>query len=181
MNYSEFYKNKGNNDKLESQCKECMSRYRKERRVLLKREAMIFFGGRCTHMDNGIQCAKNADDDLDELELIHPNDDGNEHRNLISKEQKGQAFYKALKDRGYVTDGYDVKVMCKSHHHSLDNTGKKHPRYKEGNFNNPDWLKKKYNTMTIQEIADECGVSRNTISYRMIAFGYLRRKPGQRP
>jgi len=180
---SEFHKCKSRKDGLDSWCKKCVYKSRKERRIFLKKEVMIFFGSQCAYMKNGIQCSKNVVDDLDKLELCHPNGDGNEHRNLISNGQTGYLFYKALKDRNWNTDGYVIEVRCKSHHRSLDFSGKKsynygkygrlHPRYKKGRFNDPIWLKERYvdDKMTSREIADLCGVSRRTISRRIVKFG----------
>jgi hypothetical protein len=134
--------------------------------------AMLKFGGRCIHVDNGIRCVKNSIYNLDELDLAHPNGDGKVHRALISNRCGGVYFYQALKDRDWDTDGFDVQVMCKLHHANLD-------RYKKGKFNNPDWLRKKYAVMSTQEIADLCGVSCTLIRNRMIKFKLERRKRGQ--
>lgn len=51
----------------------------------------------------------------------------------------------------------------------------------KGEFDDPVWLKKKYETMSIQKIADLCGVSYETIKKRIIKFNISRRKPWQRP
>jgi hypothetical protein len=145
---------------------------------------MNVFGGKCVHTDNGIQCSKNSIDDLKELHLMHPNNDGNAHRDLISNGQRGYPFYQALKKRNWNTDGFVVEVRCKSHHHSFDTKGKcgkLSSRYKKGKHNNPDWLKEKYETMALQDIADLCEVSNRTILNRMIKFGHPRRKSWQRP
>ena len=60
------------------------------------------------------------------------------------------------------------------------NRGSSNLHYKQGKFNNPDWLEKKYKTMTMQGIADLCGVSIGTIRNRMNEFG-TKRKRGPRP
>jgi hypothetical protein len=184
---SEFHKNKTHKDGLHYYCKECIHKDR----IDLKLEAINAFGGRCIHINNGIQCPKNITDNPEEMELSHPNGDGDAHRDLISKGRKGYYFYRALQKIGYDTGKFVVQVMCRFHHRSFDNSGKKHPRYgkygksnplyKQGKFNNPSWLKKKYETMILQEIADLCGVSTSTIYSRMVEFGYSRRKPGQSP
>jgi len=105
----------GKNFKLNERVK----RYRRK----LKYNTMMAFGGRCVHP----RCDKNADENLDELHLIHPNQDGNEHRTLISKGYMASLFYSALKKRGWNTDGFKVVVMCKSHHNVLDKSGENAP------------------------------------------------------
>lgn len=183
--YSEFYKAKSAKDGLDYRCKKCISKYQKKRNVDLKREAMIAFGSQCAYIGkNGIQCSKNVDDNLDELELSHPNNDGDAYRALICNGQCGSPFYKALKDRTWDTNGFVVEVRCRTHHRRLDKSGKYGNRsssYKGGKHNNPAWLKRKYETMTLQEIADLCGVSLSTVYNRMIEFGHPRRKQNQRP
>jgi len=216
LDYSEFYRYEKSRDGLSSRCKECVSKYQKEKNVLLKREAMNAFGGRCNYInENGTQCSKNAIDNIEDLDLIHPNGDGNEHRALISNRQGSSPFYRALKKGGWKTGKFVVKVMCRSHHLMFDRSGKKHPlygtsrsketktkigianigkknpnygkygnlnpAYKKGKFNNPIWLKKKYETMTQQEIADLCRVSLGLIRRRFKEFNIERRKRGQRP
>lgn len=177
LDCSEFYKNKNSKDGLGYQCKECERKYKEEKWASLKLEAINTFGGQCAHIDeNGIRCLKNSIDDLDELELSHPNGDGNEHRNLISDGRKGYRFYRALKRRNWNTDGYVIKVMCKSHHSSFDKSGKKHPNYKDGKFNDPIWLRKRYvdDLMTQRKIGDLCGVSHQTIGRRINKFNIQR-------
>jgi len=181
LDYSKFYKNKAHNDGQCSQCKECMSKYQKKRCADLKLEAINAFGGQCVYMENGVQCYKNSKNDLQDLELSHPNGDGNEHRALISNGYGGYKFYRALQKLDWNTGKFVVEIRCKTHHHSFDNSGKKHPQYKEGKFNDSVWLKKKYENMTIQKIANLCGVSDSLIRRRMVKFGHLRRKPGQHP
>jgi hypothetical protein len=103
-------------------------------------------------------------------------------RECVSED--GYPFYQALKKRNWNTDGFVVEVRCKSHHHSFDTKGKcgkLSSRYKKGKHNNPDWLKEKYETMALQDIADLCEVSNRTILNRMIKFGHPRRKSWQRP
>lgn len=95
--------------------REWMRRHREKN----KYEAMMAFGGRCNHPE----CDKNADEHLGDLHLIHPNRDGNEHRILVSNGLTGLSFYRALKRRGWNTDGFEVVVMCKSHHYSHDMKG----------------------------------------------------------
>ena len=181
LDSSEFHKNKQFKDGLQYVCKECVHKDRTD----LKREAMIYFGGQCVHTENGIQCSKNYIDDLDELDLSHPNNDGDSHRDLISNGHTGYSFYKALKDRGWGTDGFDVQIVCRSHHTILDHSGKKYNKsnlkHRKGKFNDPVWLEKKYETMTMEEIAIECGVSEGTIRNRIIEFKIERRKPGASP
>lgn len=182
LDYSEFHKNRTAKDGLDVRCKECASKYQKEKREMLKWETMMAFGGRCTHIDeNGIRCDKNVFTDLKELHLTHPHDNGNDHRNLISNGQRGRDFYKALKKRNWNTDGFIVEIMCSSHHSSFDIRGKKNHNYKDGKHNNPTWLEQKYKTMTQQEIGDLCGVSGRTISDRMEKFNQPRRPRGKRP
>lgn len=206
----EFHKDKTHKDGLQSWCKACGRKYQKEIRELLKRETMLSFGGRCVHIDeNGVKCSKNVKDNLRELHLIHPNDDGDEHRNLISNGQAGYMFYRELKKRNWNTDGFVIEIRCKTHHHSLDNSGNKNPlygtfhsketkakmretntgknnpmygKYKKGKFNDPVWLRKKYINciMSSYEIAKECGVSYQTILSRMKEFNIPRRKRGSR-
>lgn len=184
LDHSEFSKDKSRKDGLYLWCKECDSRYHKEKYMLLKREVIDAFGGRCSYVDkHGVRCSKNSVNDLKDLELSHPNGDGDAHRSLISNGRTGSSFYRALKKQNWNTDGFDVVVMCKSHHHSLDKTGQKHPLYKEGNHNNSVWLRKRYvdDVMTLQEIADKCGTDASLIWRRMIKFNIHRRKPGKRP
>jgi hypothetical protein len=164
---SEFSKGEIYEDDLQCWCRDCISEYQKKKRINIKQEAMIFFGGQCVNIDkNGMQCLKNVKDNLDELELSHPNNDGDAHRDLISDGEKGHHFYEALKKRGWDTDGYKVEVMCSSHHRSLD-------RHTTGKHNNPVWLKERYidDDMTQREIAGICGVSQSTISNRLGKFG----------
>jgi len=183
--YSEFHKDKTHSNGIRSRCKECTIIDHREENVILKQEVMTAFGGRCVHVDkNGIQCTKNLVNDFPNLDLIHPNGDGDEHRALINNGRHGYSFYRALKKRSWDTDGFVVQIMCKSHHRSLDHSGTKHSnygKYKKGKFNSPNWLKKKYETMTLQEIADLCGVCESTIFDRMVRFNISRRKRGSRP
>jgi len=185
LDHSEFHKNKQSKDGLNYRCKRCKSKYDRERRISLKREAINAFGGRCINIDaNGVQCSKNSIDDLEDLHLIHPNGDGDVHRNLISNGKGSLPFYRALKKRGWNTGKFVVQVMCASHHHIFDKSGKKNPNYgrrgkldpnyKKGKFNDPVWLREKYKIMTAQEIADLCGVSIGTIRNRIKKFAISR-------
>ena len=191
LSYSDFHKNKNVNNGLHSWCTKCRSKDRKERRILLKQEIIEAFGSRCVYIDkNGNQCLKNIKDNLEELELSHPNNDGGEHRKSISSGRGGYSFYKSLKKRNWNTDGFVIEVRCKSHHSSFDRKGKKNPSYgkygklnplyKNGKFNDPDWLKKKYVIMSLREIADECGVGCTLILNRMKEFNISRRRSWMR-
>ena len=177
----EFSIDRSRKDRLCLWCKKCVSKYQKEKRASLKKEAMIFFGGQCVYVNkNGVRCSKNAVDNLEELVLSHPNNDGNKHRNLISNGQKGDSFYTALKKRKWKTDGFVVEVMCKFHHDSSSsNPGRKR---QSGKFNDPIWLRKRYidDMKTSQAIGTECGVSSQTILNRMRRFNIDRRKRGRR-
>jgi len=182
LDRSEFYRDRTCRDGLYPWCKECKSEYQKEMHTDLKIETMIVFGSQCMHVNNnGVRCSKNVIDNLDKLELCHPNGDGNAHRDLISNGYKGYPFYRALKNQDWDTNGYDIEIRCTSHHLVLDRSGKKNSNYKKGKFNNKDWLKKKYETMSLKDIAIECGVCSVTILNRMKKFGHPRRKPWQRP
>ena len=82
----------------------------------LKHEAMEAFGGKC------IICGAS---DLSKLHLTHPNGDGYQHRTLISRGRGGVAFYRALRNREWGTDGFELVVMCISCHNIHDFTGSK--------------------------------------------------------
>lgn len=172
---SEFCKAERYDNGLKSWCKECNLKYYKKWAINLKREVMTAFGGICVHVENGIQCSKNAINNLDDLELSHPNNDGEEHRNLISNGHAGVSFYRELKKLNWNTSGFVVEVRCKKHHRILDKSGEKSYLYKEGLFNNQNWLEKKYKVMTSRQIADLCSVSHMTILRRMRKFNILRR------
>lgn len=47
------------------------------------------------------------------------------------------------------------------------------------NINNSDWLREQYQSRSIQSIADELGVARNSIRNRMIKFGIARHSQGE--
>lgn len=46
-------------------------------------------------------------------------------------------------------------------------------------LNDADWLSKEYKTRSVQAIANDIGVTRNTVRNRMIAFNIIRRKAGE--
>lgn len=98
----------------------------KDRCKILKREAMMMFGGVCTYPD----CDKNVNENLDELHLSHPNEDGDKHRTLLGGMKSGCPFYHALKSRNWNTDGFVIVVMCKHHHASLDTKHEGNPSWK---------------------------------------------------